>query len=52
MKSFRILKLLAGGTAMMAAALVGAAGAQAQSATANPPYSLTMFPGTPPAGAT
>jgi hypothetical protein len=37
---------------MMAAALVGGADAQAQSATANSPYSLTVFPGTPPAGAT
>ena len=52
MKSFRMLTLLAGGTAMMAAALVGAAGAQAQSATANSPYTLSVFPGTPPAGAT
>jgi hypothetical protein len=52
MKSFRILTLLAGGTAMMAAALVGAAGAQAQSATALAPYTLGVFPGTPPAGAT
>jgi hypothetical protein len=52
MKSFRILNLFAGGTAIMAAALVGAAGAQAQSATATPPYELRAFPGTPPAGAT
>jgi hypothetical protein len=52
MKSFRILTLLAGGAAMMAAALVGAAGAQAQSATAMSPYTLSVFPGTPPAGAT
>jgi hypothetical protein len=52
MKSFRILTLLAGGTAMMAAALVGAAGAQAQSATALAPYTLGVFPGTPPAGTT
>ena len=52
MKSFRIVTLLAGATAMMAAALVGAAGAGAQSATAMPPYGLTVFPGTPPAGAT
>ena len=52
MKSFRILTLLAGGTAMMAAALVGAAGAQAQSATTTLPYTLSVFPGTPPAGAT
>ena len=43
---------MAGGTAMMAAALVGAAGAQAQSATAISPYTLSVFPGTPPAGAT
>ena len=52
MKSLRILTLLTGGTAMMAAALVGGTDAQAQSATANSPYSLTVFPGTPPAGAT
>jgi DNA-binding beta-propeller fold protein YncE len=52
MKSFRIHTLLAGGTAMMAAALAGAAGAQGQSATAVSPYRLTVFPGTPPAGAT
>ena len=52
MKSFRILTLLAGGSAMMAAALVGAAGAQAQLATASSPYTLSVFPGTPPAGAT
>ncbi|HWZ96132.1 MAG TPA: hypothetical protein VN025_00045 [Candidatus Dormibacteraeota bacterium] len=52
MKSFRFLALLAGGTAMTAAALVGATGAQAQSATAMPPYTLSVFPGTPPAGAT
>src|SRR5580692_12057063 len=52
MKSFRILALLACGTAMMAATLVGAAAAQAQSATANSPYTLAVFPGTPPAGAT
>jgi hypothetical protein len=52
MKSFRILALLAGGTAMTVAALVGAAGAQAQSATAMSPYTLSVFPGTPPAGAT
>jgi len=52
MKSFQILTLLAGGTAMMAAALVGAAGVQAQSATASSPYALNVFPGTPPAGAT
>ncbi len=52
MKSFRILTFLAGGTAMMTAALVGAAGAQAQSATAMSPYTLSVFGGTPPAGAT
>jgi hypothetical protein len=52
MESFRILTLLAGGAAMMAAALVGAAGARAQSATAMSPYTLSVFPGTPPAGAT
>jgi DNA-binding beta-propeller fold protein YncE len=52
MKSFRIVTLLAGGTAMMAAALVGAAGAQAQSGTAVSPYTLSVFSGTPPAGAT
>lgn len=52
MKSFRIPALLAGGTAMTVAALVGAAGAQAQSATAMSPYTLSVFPGTPPAGAT
>jgi hypothetical protein len=52
MKLFRILTLLAGGTAMMAAALIGSAGAQAQSATAMPPYVLSVFPGRPPAGAT
>jgi hypothetical protein len=52
MKSFRILTLLGGGIATMAVALVGAAGAQAQSATAMPPYKLSVFPGTPPGGAT
>jgi hypothetical protein len=52
MKSFRILTLVAGGTAMMAAALVGAAVAQAQSATTMSPYTLDVFPGMPPAGAT
>lgn len=51
MKSFRILNLLASSTAMMAVALVGAA-AQAQSPTAMSPYTLSVFPGTPPAGAT
>jgi hypothetical protein len=52
MKSFRILGLLAGGSSMMVAALVGGAGAEAQSATAISPYTLTLFPGTPPAAAT
>ena len=52
MKSFRLLTFLGGGTAMMAAALVGAAGAKAQSVTAMSPYTLSVFPGTPPAGAT
>jgi hypothetical protein len=52
MKSFRILTLLAGSTAMMAAMMVCAASAQAQSATAISPYTLSVFPGTPPAGAT
>jgi hypothetical protein len=52
MKSFRILALLAGGTAMMVAALASAAGTQAQSATAMSPYTLGVFAGTPPAGAT
>jgi len=52
MKSFRIPTVLACGTAMMAAALVGVVGAQAQSATAMSPYMLNVFPGTPPAGAT
>jgi hypothetical protein len=52
MKSFRILALLAGGAAMMAAALVDATVAQAQSATAMSPYTLRVFSGTPPAGAT
>jgi hypothetical protein len=52
MKSSRILTLLWGGIATMAVALVGAAGAQAQSATAISPYKLNVFPGTPPGGAT
>lgn len=52
MKSFRILALLASATPIMAGALIGAAGAQAQSATAVAPYTLSVFPGTPPAGAT
>jgi DNA-binding beta-propeller fold protein YncE len=42
--------LLAGGTAVMAAVMVAAPCARAQ--TAMPPYTLSVFPGTPPAGAT
>jgi hypothetical protein len=42
--------LLAGGIAVMAAVTVAAPGAGAQ--TAGPPYTLSVFPGTPPAGAT
>ena len=49
MKLFRMGALLVGGTAVMAAVLVAAPSAQAQ--TAIPPYTLTVFPGTPPAGA-
>jgi len=52
MNSFRMRTLLAGGTALMVSALVAAAGAQAQTATAMSPYTLSVFPGTPPAGAT
>ena len=52
MKSIGILTVFAGGSALMAAALVGAEGAQAQLATATSPYTLSVFPGTPPAGAT
>jgi hypothetical protein len=52
MKSFGILTVLAGGSAMMAAALVAAAGAQAQLATPSSPYTLSVFSGTPPVGAT
>ena len=52
MESLRIRTLLAGGTAMMVAALLTSAGAQAQSAAAMSPYALTVFPGTPPQGAT
>lgn len=50
MKRFRIRALLAVGTVMMAAVMVPASGAQAQSVA--PPYTLSVFPGTPPAGAT
>ena len=48
MNRFRIGVLLAVGIAV--AAVILAPGAQAQ--TAMPPYTLTVFPGTPPAGAT
>lgn len=49
MNPFWIRTLLAGGAVMMAAVML-APGAQAQSAVM--PYSLNVFPGTPPAGAT
>jgi len=52
MNSFRMPTLLAGGAAMIAAGLFAPAGAQAQTAAAKSPYTLTVFPGTPPAGAT
>lgn len=48
MNLFRMGALLAGGTVVMTGAML-AASAQAQTAT--PPYTLTAFPGTPPAGA-
>ena len=50
MNPFRMGGLLVGGTILMAAVMVAAPGALAQ--TAIPPYTLTVFPGTPPAGAT
>lgn len=50
MKPFRMGALLAGGTVLMAAMIVAAPSARAQ--TAVPPYTLSVFPGTPPAGAT
>jgi hypothetical protein len=49
MNPFRIRALLAGVSVMMAAAMF-APSARPQSATS--PYSLSVFPGTPPAGAT
>jgi len=49
MNLFRISVLLACGAVVMAAVIL-APSAQAQ--TAIPPYTLTVFPGTPPAGAT
>jgi len=49
MNKFRMGSLLAGGIVLMAA--MGAApGARAQTAVS--PYILSVFPGTPPAGAT
>lgn len=52
MKSLQIRTLLGGGTAMMVAVLATPAGVQAQSAAAMAPYALSVFPGTPPQGAT
>jgi len=49
MNLFRISVLLAGGPVVMSAVIL-APSTQAQ--TAIPPYTLTVFPGTPPAGAT
>src|SRR6516164_9330961 len=49
MNPFRIGALWVSGTVVMAVAMV-APGARAQ--TAIPPYTLSVFPGTPPAGAT
>jgi len=50
MNAFRMGLLLAGGTVVMAAVMVVAPSARAQ--TTVPPYTLSAFPGTPPAGAT
>jgi len=50
MNPCRMGGLLVGGTILMSAVMVAAPGALAQ--TAIPPYTLTVFPGTPPAGAT
>jgi hypothetical protein len=54
MNPFRIHALLAGGTGLMAVVLLAASGAWAQ--TVVPPfnvtYTLSVFPGTPPVGAT
>jgi hypothetical protein len=49
MNPFRVGALMVGGTVWMAATVVAP---RAQSQTAVPPYTLTVFPGTPPAGAT
>ena len=50
MNLFREGVLLAGGTVVMAAVMIAAPSASAQ--TAVPPYSLSVFVGTPPVGAT
>jgi len=49
MTPFRIGALLAGGTVVIAAMTVATPSVRAQ--TAVPPYTLSVFPGTPPAGA-
>jgi len=50
MSAFRMSALLAGGTVALAAVMVAPLSAPAQ--TVVPPYTLSVFPGTPPAGAT
>ena len=50
MNPFRIGALLAAGTVVMAAVMVAAPSARAQTAVS--PYTLSVFSGTPPAGAT
>lgn len=50
MNPFKMGAPLARRTVVMATVLAAAAGARAQ--TAMPPYTLGVFPGTPPAGAT
>ena len=50
MNPFRMRALLAGGTVVMAAMMFAVPGARAQTAVS--PYTLSLFPGTPPAGAT
>ena len=54
MNNFRIRALLAGGTVLIAAVLLAAPGAWAQTVVPpfNATYTLSVFPGTPPAGAT